>query len=108
MRAGSEVMCGKWLVAVVKRNLPTKISMDLSMELRKLTTVDEIRHAINIHRHDHRTGLPRGVPGSMLAMTEQPAEPEPTSTSLNSTTQNQNVDSINNNDNDRKNVYSMQ
>ena len=65
-------MAEQWLVAAIKRNLPTKISMDLSMELRKLTTVDAIQNAINIYRHDHRTGLPRGMPSPMIAaMIEQ-------------------------------------
>ena len=67
-------MAEQWLVAAVKRNLPTKISIDLSMELRKATKVDEIRNMVNIYRHDHRIGLPRGVPGSMLALAEDTAE----------------------------------
>ena len=74
MRSGNESIAEAWLVAAMKRNLPTKISTDLSMELRKLHTVDAIRHIINIYRHDHRTGLPRGVPGTMLAMTESVLE----------------------------------
>ena len=49
IRSGSETMVEKWLVAAVKRNLPSKLAIDLSMELRKLNTVDEIRHAINIY-----------------------------------------------------------
>ena len=82
VRAGSEIMCEEWLVAAIKRNLPTNIPMDLSMELRNLTIVDAIRHAVDAYRHDHRTGLPRGVPGGMLVMAEQFAESEPASTPL--------------------------
>ena len=40
------------------------------MELRETNTVDQIRNIVNVYRHDHRTGLPRGVPGTMLALTE--------------------------------------
>ena len=65
-KAGSEGIAGQWLVAAVKRNLPLKFSTDLSLELRKLTTVDQMQNVINIYRHDHRTGLPRGTPGTML------------------------------------------
>ena len=74
VRAGDENIPEQWLVAAVKRNLPIKMATELSMELRKLQTVDEIHNAINIYRHDHRTGLPRGVPGTMLAMIEKPPE----------------------------------
>ena len=65
-------MAEQWLVAPIKRNLPLKVFMDLSMELRKLPSVDEIRNVVNIYRHDHRIGFPRGVPGAMLVMTEIP------------------------------------
>ena len=44
------------------------------MEFRKLTIVNQIHNVINIYRHDHRTGLPRGTLVTMLAMTEQPPE----------------------------------
>ena len=71
IRSGSAAMAEKWLVAAVKRNLPIKISIDPSMELRKLTIADEIRDAVNICRHDHRTGLPRGVPGTMPATADK-------------------------------------
>lgn len=74
--AGSESVAEKWLVAVVKRHLQIKIAIDLSIGLRQLIAVGDIRNAINIYRHDHRTGLPRGVPGTMQAMIEQPPEPE--------------------------------
>ena len=76
IRSGIEAMAEKWLVAAVKRNLPNKITIDLSMEFPKLTTVDAIRNAVNIYRHDHRTGLPRGVPGIMLNMAEYGNEPQ--------------------------------
>ena len=76
VRFGTGVMSEKWFVAAVKRKLPTNISTDLSMELRKLDTVDAIRDVTNIYRHDHRTGLHRGVPGTMIAMTEQPKDYE--------------------------------
>ena len=75
-RAGSENIPEQWLVAAVKRHLLIKESTELSMELRKLNTVDEVQNAINIYRHDHRIGLPRGVPGTMLAMTERPPDAE--------------------------------
>ena len=68
VRAGSETIAENWFVAVVKRNLPTETSTDLSMELRKLNIADEIRNVVNVHRHDHRTGLPLGAFGAMLAM----------------------------------------
>ena len=61
-------------MAAIKRNLPTKISTDLSTELRKATKVEEIRNIVNIYRHDHRIGLPRGVPGTMLALTGSTTE----------------------------------
>lgn len=62
IKAGDDVIAEQWLVAAVKRNLPLNISTDLSMELRKLITADQIRNVINIYRHDHRTGLPMGKP----------------------------------------------
>ena len=37
-----------------------------------MTTVDQIHNVINIYSHDHRTGLFRGIPGTLLAMIEQP------------------------------------
>ena len=54
----------------MKRILFTKIAMDLALELRKLSTFDEIQSAINMYRHDHNTGLLRGMSGFMLAMIE--------------------------------------
>ena len=70
VRSGSEIISEKWLVAAVKRILFTKIAMDLALELRKLSTFDEIQSAINMYRHDHNTGLLRGMSGFMLAMIE--------------------------------------
>ena len=67
VRAGTENISEKWLVAAVKRNLPSKITSDLAMELRKLNTVDEIRNVVNIYRHDYRTGMPRGMTGPICA-----------------------------------------
>ena len=60
-----------------KRNFPIKLSIELSMGLRKFNIVDEIHNVFNIDRHDHRTGLPRGVPGIMIAMAEQATDTEP-------------------------------
>ena len=74
IKIGTEAMAEQWLVAAIKRNFPTKISTDLFMELRKLNKVDEIRNIANLYRHDHRFGLPRGVPGAMLALTENTTE----------------------------------
>ena len=93
VRIGSEAMAKAWLVAAVKRNLPVKISTDLSMEIRKMKTADEIRNAMNIYRHDHRTGLPRGVPGTMLAMTETASDAD---------TQDTKTGNFTNNDEDSK------
>ena len=80
-KTGTETLAEKWLVAAVKRNFLTKLSIELSMELRKLTTVDEVHNIVNIYRHDHRTGSPRGVPGIMIAMTEQTTDAEPANSS---------------------------
>ena len=76
IRAGSESITEQWLVAFVNRNLLIMKATDLSMELRNLNIVGEIRNAINIYRHDHRTGFPRGAPGIMIAIAEQPQEQE--------------------------------
>ena len=42
VRAGTEDISEKWLVAAVKRNLPAKITNDLAMELRKLKRANAI------------------------------------------------------------------
>ena len=60
----------KWIRAAVLRNLPEKITTALALELKKADSVDEIQSIINVHLHEHRTGLPRGTPGPMIAMTE--------------------------------------
>ena len=86
VRAGSEAILESWLVAAVKRDLPIKISTDMSMQIRTMKTMDEIRNAINIFRHDHRTGLPRGVPGTMLAMTETASDAETQGTKTSNST----------------------
>ena len=76
IRAGSESIAEQWLVAYVKRHVPIKTATDFSMEFRKLNVADETRNIINIYRHDHRTGFPRGVPGAMVVIVEQPPEHE--------------------------------
>ena len=81
-RAGSENSLEQWLVAAVKRNLFIKVFTELSMELCKLHIVVEIQNAINVYRHHHRIGLPRGVIGTMLAMTESFPPPMQTQTLL--------------------------
>ena len=58
-------------MAAILRNLPKQLTNDLALELRKLSTVDEVRNAVNIYRHDYRTGMPRGMTGPMLCAAEQ-------------------------------------
>ena len=60
------------------KNLQEKIVTSLFLELRKAEAVDEIQHIINTYMHDHRIGLPRGIPGPMicLAQKEEPETPE--------------------------------
>ena len=73
-RSGKDIIPETWLVAVVKRNLPIKISTDLPRELRKLQIVDEIHNAINVYRHYHRTGMPKGMTGIMIVMAQRITE----------------------------------
>ena len=60
----------KWNRAAVLCNVPEKVTIALAMDLKKADPVDEIQGIINVHLHDHRTGLPRGTPGHMIAMVE--------------------------------------
>ena len=46
------------------------MSTALAIDLKKVTSVDEMQRIINIHLRDHRTGLPRGNAGAMLYLTE--------------------------------------
>ena len=68
----------RWIRAAIMKNLPEKIVTSPSIELRTTETVDEIQHIINTYMHDHRAGLPRGIPGPMacLAQKEGPDTPE--------------------------------
>ena len=101
VRSGSEIISEKWLVAAVMRNLFTNIAINLALELRKLNTVDEIQSAINIYRHDHNTGLLRGMSGLMLAMIETSPEHNGNTTPPATTTHSQAGFGAQNNENKR-------
>ena len=52
------------------KHLLERVSTALVLQLRKATTADEMQNIINIYMHDRRIGLPRGMPGPMICMTE--------------------------------------
>ena len=53
------------------RNLPEKLTITLTMDLKKATNAEEMQSIINIYLHDNRTGLPRGMQGPMVCLTNQ-------------------------------------
>ena len=62
----SEDLSDKWIQAAILKNIPDKTAKDLALDLRKALSADAMQSIINIHTHDHRTGLQRGVPGPMI------------------------------------------
>ena len=65
-------------VAMLK-DLPEKISIALALDLKKASSVDEMQNIINIYMHDHRAGLPRGIPAIVQYLT-QTAQTSPQNT----------------------------
>ena len=59
----------KWVRAAIMRNLPKKITTQLAMELKRAKTAEEMQSIVNIYLHDTRTGLPRGMPGTLICLT---------------------------------------
>ena len=92
IRSGPEAMAEKWLVVAMQMGLLTKVSVGLCMELRKLSSVDERRNAINIYRHDHGIGLRRGVSSAVLAMIESPPDEDDPGNNTNNGTSNNDDD----------------
>ena len=64
-------MLEQWIMAAILRNLPKQLTRDLALELKKVTSIDDIHNSINIYMYDHQIGMPRNMPGPMLCITEK-------------------------------------
>ena len=62
--------------AAILKNIPENVTKDLTIDLRKATSADDMQHIIIIHMHDNRTRLQRGVFGLMICAVTEPNEQE--------------------------------
>ena len=73
-----ENLSDQWIRAAILKHIPDKIAKDLAIDLRKVTSADEMQHIINVYMHDHRTGLQRGVLGPMICAATEADDKEET------------------------------
>lgn len=71
----SDLLQEKWVKAAILQNLPDKLVITLSMQLRQAKTIEEMQSIVNIYVHDHKTGMIRGQTGPMICLAENETAP---------------------------------